>query len=65
MKESIRDWMRSNLARFIDNGEVDCTSMVESWDYTQADGTETLSSSYPAWDIAIEVQTEYLRKKRG
>jgi hypothetical protein len=55
---NIRLWMKRNVHKFIDCGEVDCTGMVEAWDRECASGGDTLDTFHPAWDIAVDVAEE-------
>lgn len=54
---SIKKWMLLNMDRFVDpqTGEVNCTSMVETWDIECANGDATLDPDHEAWDIAVQV----------
>lgn len=56
---SIERWMKTNVGRFVENGEVNYTLMVETWDIECSSGEDTLDSSHVAWDIAIEVGDWY------
>lgn len=59
-RNQIRAWMRRNLERFIDQcNEVDCTTMVETWDHETQSGYETLDTDHEAWAVAVEVADEY------
>lgn len=57
-KKEIKDWMDNNLSLHIDKltGDLNCTSLVESWDSNQSTGVETLDNHHIAWDIAIDIQ---------
>lgn len=55
----IEQWMKRNVNRFVEHGEVNCTKMVESWDSECSSGEATLDSSHVAWDIALNVADWY------
>ena len=63
-KAPIRRWMLANVDRFIDRrtGEIDCTSMVETWDNETQNGGVTTDPDHIAWDVAVEVANEAHRK---
>lgn len=58
-KKEIAKWMISNVDRFVDKrtGEVDCTTMVETWDRETQDGGVTTDPDHEAWDVAVHVAT--------
>lgn len=63
-KAEIRNWMKSNLADYIDEcDEVNCTAMVEAWDRECADGGATLDPNHIAWEIAVEVAEAHEKQK--
>lgn len=59
----IRRWMKRNAIHYLDSktGEVNLTALVEAWDTECDSGEETLDSSHPAWDIAVEAASEMKR----
>lgn len=60
---SIKRWMKNNMARFFDGcGGIDCTGMVEAWDSECSTGEATLDPNHAAWDVAVEVEAEYIKK---
>lgn len=65
-KAPIRRWMLANVDRFIDRrtGEIDCTSMVETWDNETQNGGVTTDPDHIAWDVAVEVANETHHKMR-
>lgn len=64
-ERAIYAWMLRNAHRFADScGEVDCTAMVEAWDFETEDGSVTRDSDHKAWDVAIEVATAWEKNDR-
>lgn len=61
-KKDIQLWMMRNIKDHIDSktGEVNCTSLVEAWDNECSTGEATLDEDHPAWDIAVEVEEDYM-----
>ena len=59
-RREIKRWMVANVADHTDRktGEVNCTSLVEAWDYTMSDGGVTTDPDHEAWTIATEVAFE-------